>query len=148
MLERGITVSVATDGPASNNNLDLWEEIRLAPLLQRVATGDATAVPAATALSLPTAGGAAAIGRDDLGVLEAGRRADLVHVDTDDLAFTPVTADADVVAHLLWSAGREHVRDVWVGGRQVVADGVCTTVDVGRARAEVTQRARRLAAQA
>ncbi len=145
MLERGITVGVATDGPASNNNLDLWEEVRLTPLLQRVATGDATAVPAATALSLPTAGGAAAIGREDLGVLEAGRRADLVHVDTDHLAFTPVTADADVVAHLLWSAGREHVRDVWVGGRQVVADGVCTTVEVGRARAEVTRRARRLA---
>ena len=79
-------------------------------------------------------------------VLEAGRRADLVHVDTRDLVFEPVGDLADLLAHLVWSADGRHVRDVWVGGAQVVRDGASTRVDTDALRADVAARAARLAA--
>jgi 5-methylthioadenosine/S-adenosylhomocysteine deaminase len=145
MLAAGIRVGVATDGPASNNNLDLWEELRLAAQLARLSTGDPQVVPAAEAFWLAAAGAAAALGRADIGALEAGRWADFVHVDTDDAAFVPIESPADVLSHLVWSAGSRHVRDVWVGGRQVVFDGECRTVDEAAARADVQRRALRLA---
>lgn len=146
LLEHGVRVGLGTDGPASNNDLDLWEELRLAPLLQRARTGDASALPAGTAIGLATRGGAGALGRADLGVLAAGRWADLMRLDIDDAAFTPLLTDRDLLAHLLWSAGARHVRDVWVAGRRVVSDGVVRTIDEPRARAEVQRRAARLAA--
>ena len=75
-------------------------------------------------------------------------RADLVHVDTDDIAFTPVGDITDLVTHLVWSVGSRHVRDTWVAGRQVVRDGVSTTVDEAELRAQVQQRGMRLARDA
>jgi 5-methylthioadenosine/S-adenosylhomocysteine deaminase len=113
-----------------------------------VTTGRADAVPADTALRLATLGGAQALGRDDLGAIAAGRWADLVHVRIDDPAFVPIVDDRDLVSHLVWSASSRLVRDVWVAGERVVAGSVCTTVDVERARREVDERARRLAAAA
>ena len=71
-----------------------------------------------------------------------------MHVDTDDIAFTPVGDLGDLVTHLVWSVGSRHVRDTWVAGRQVVRDGVSTTVDEAQLRAEVQTRALRLAAEA
>jgi 5-methylthioadenosine/S-adenosylhomocysteine deaminase len=146
MLDRGIRVGLGTDGPASNDGLDLLADARLAAMLARLATGDATALSAAEAVWLATGASAAAIGRPDLGQLASGRRADLVHVDIRDLVFEPVGETADLLSHLVWSPSTRFVRDVWVGGRQVVADGACTTVDAGALRAEVAQRAARLAA--
>jgi 5-methylthioadenosine/S-adenosylhomocysteine deaminase len=146
MLARGLRVGLGTDGPSSNNDLDLWEELRLAPLLARLQTGLADAVPAATALRLATAGGAAAVGWDEIGVLEPGRFADVVHVRTDDPAFVPSLHARDIVSHLVWSASSRLVEDVWVGGARVVRGGRCITVDVHRAAAEVQARAERLAA--
>ena len=131
MLDRGIRVGMGTDGPASNDGLDLFADLRLAASLARLAGGSATALTAAEAFWLATGGAADAIGRPDLGQLEAGRRADLVHVDTRDLVFEPVGDLGDLLAHLVWSGAGRHVRDVWVGGRQVVADGV---VDARRRR--------------
>jgi 5-methylthioadenosine/S-adenosylhomocysteine deaminase len=145
MLDRGIRVGLGTDGPASNDALDLLADARLAAQLARLASGDATALSAAEALWLATGAAADALGRPDLGQLEAGRRADLVHVDTRDLAFVPIGDATDVLTHLVWSGGGRFVRDVWVGGRQVVADGACTTVDAGAFRADVAERAGRLA---
>src|SRR3954471_22420273 len=145
MLDLGIRVGLGTDGPASNDSLDLLADARLAASLARVTAGSATALTAGEAFWLATGGAADAMGRPDLGQLEAGRRADLVHVDTRDLAFEPVLSPPDVLAHLVWSCAGRHVRDVWVGGRQVVADGTCTTVDAGALRAEVVTRAGRLA---
>lgn len=145
LLNAGIRVGLATDGPASNNDLDMWEEMRLAPLLQRVRTLDAAAMTARQAITLATRGGAEALGRDDIGVLEAGRWADVVHVRMDDPAFVPVISDEEIISHLLWSASSRLVSDVWVAGRHVVADGHCRGVDADRARAEVQQRAERLA---
>jgi 5-methylthioadenosine/S-adenosylhomocysteine deaminase len=145
MLDLGIRVGMGTDGPASNDNLDLFEDLRLAAQLARLRERDATALTAAEAFWLATGGAAAAIGRDDLGQLTAGRRADLVHVDTRDIAFVPVGDIEDLLTHLVWSVGSRHVRDTWVGGRQVVAGGASTTVDEPELRADVQTRALRLA---
>src|SRR3954465_9179841 len=144
MLDLGIRVGMGTDGPASNDNLDLFEDLRLAAQLAPVRGRDAPALTAAEAFWLATGGAAAAIGRDDLGQLTVGRRADLVHVDTDDIAFVPVGDVTDLLTHLVWSVGSRHVRDTWVGGRQVVAGGVSATVDEAELRADVQIRAMRL----
>ena len=148
MLDLGIRVGMGTDGPASNDNLDLFEDLRLAAQLARLRERDALALTAPEAFWLATGAAADAIDRPDLGQLVVGRRADLVHVDTDDIAFTPVGDLTDLVTHLVWSVGSRHVRDTWVAGRRVVRDGVSTTVDEAELRGQVQERAMRLAAEA
>ena len=145
MIQLRLRVGLGTDGPASNNNLDLWEEMRLASLFARQQTGRPTAVPAAAALSLATRGGAEALGRRDIGVLEPGRFADMMLLRMDDSAFVPLVVPRDLCSHLVWAASSRLVSDVWVGGQQVVSDGTCLSVDGQLARHEVQRRARRLA---
>ena len=144
----GVPVGLGTDGPASNDDLDVLAQAKLAALLARLGANDAAAVTAADALLLATRGGAAALGRDDLGALEPGRWADLVHVDVDDPAFATGLAapDEQLLANLVWAAGARRVRDVWVAGEPVVADGEVTGVDRARAQADVAAVAARLAA--
>jgi 5-methylthioadenosine/S-adenosylhomocysteine deaminase len=143
-----IAVGLGTDGPASNDDLDLWEEIQLSAMLARLSTKDATAVGAADALLLATRGGATAIGRDDLGALESGRWADMVHIGTDGPAFAAGldAPDDQVLANLVWAAGSRHVRDVWVAGEQVVADGEPVRVDRAKIQSEAYESAARLRA--
>jgi 5-methylthioadenosine/S-adenosylhomocysteine deaminase len=145
MLRLAIRVGLGTDSTAANNDFDLWEELRLAPLLAKLQTRDAAAVPAPTALALATRGGAEALGRRDLGALEPGRRADMVLLRLDDVVFTPQVDGRDLVSHLVWSASSRLVESVWVEGEQVVARGESLRVDVERARREVQERAVRLA---
>ncbi len=145
LLDRGVRVGLGTDGPASNNDLDLWEEMRLAAMLARIRQRDAAALPAAGALDLVTRGAGVALGRPDLGVLAPGAKADMIALDLDGPAFVPLLADAQLIEHLVWSASSRMVTDVWVAGRQVVEDGRCLTVDVDRAIAQVQARAERLA---
>ena len=145
MLDLGVRVGMGTDGPASNDNLDLFEDLRLAAQLARLRERSATALTAPEAFWLATGAAAAAIGRPDLGQLAVGRRADLVHVDSDDIAFVPVGDTTDLLTHLVWSVGSRHVRDTWVAGRKVVAGGVSLTVDEAALRADVQTRAMRLA---
>jgi 5-methylthioadenosine/S-adenosylhomocysteine deaminase len=147
LLDRGIRVGMGTDGPASNDGLDLFADLRLAAQLVRLAGRSATALTAGEAFWLATGAAADAIGRPDLGQLEVGRRADLVHVDTRDLVFEPVGDPGDLLAHLVWSGAGRHVRDVWVGGRQVVGEGASLTVDTEALRGDVAGRAARLAAR-
>ena len=144
MLDRGIRVGLGTDGPASNDGLDLLADARLAAQLARLQAHDPTALTAAEALWLATGAAADAIGRPDLGRLTPGRQADLVHVDTRDLRFEPVGDIEDLLTHLVWSGVTPLVRDTWVAGRQVVRDGLCTTVDAEALRADVAGRAARL----
>lgn len=143
-LARGVRVGLGTDGPASNNDLDMWEEMRLAAMLARLRTNDAAALPAAGALDLATRGAGRAIDRPDLGVLAPGAKADMVAVSLDDPAFVPLLDDGMLLEHLVWSASSRLVTDVWVGGVPVVAGRRHLTVDVARARAEVGRRAARL----
>ena len=125
----GVRVGLGTDGPASGDDLDLWAEARLAGLLARVTSGDAAALTASELLLMATRDGAAAIGRDDLGALEPGRWADLVHLDLDAPAFVAPDDDAQLLSNLVWAGGSRAVRDVWVAGEQVLADGEPTRVD-------------------
>jgi 5-methylthioadenosine/S-adenosylhomocysteine deaminase len=143
LLDRGVRVGLGTDGPASNDDLHLWDELRLAPLLARAVAGDPDVLSSAAALRLGTRGGGEALGLP-VGALEAGRPADLIRLRTDDARFTPASSDAELLGHLVWAGAGYLVTDVWVGGTQVVEQGHCTTVDGDRARAEVGQRARRL----
>ncbi|WP_197319598.1 amidohydrolase family protein [Saccharomonospora sp. NB11] len=136
-----VAVGLGTDGPASNDDLDLWQEVQLAAMLARLSTSDATALSAADALLLATRGGAEALGRDDIGALEEGRWADLVHVNLDDPAFATGldVPDEQVLANLVWAAGSRTVTDVWVAGQQVVAGGEPTRVDRAAAQADVAE---------
>src|SRR3954463_5473832 len=145
MLDRGIRVGLGTDGPASNDGLDLLADARLAASLARLRAGDPTALTAAEAVWMATGAAADALGRPDLGRLTRGRQADLVHVDTRDLRFVPIGDKEDLLTHLVWSGITPLVRDTWVAGRQVVRDGVCTTVDAEALREDVAERAARLA---
>lgn len=147
MDDAGVKVGIGTDGPASHDRLDVFEELRSAVRYARLAAGDAgvAAGVVGTALRRATAGSADAIGRDDLGRLAPGAAADFIEVDVDALGFAPVLDPADLVGRIVWAGSPSAVRNVWVGGRQVVTAGTCTTVDITTATTEVTTRATRLA---
>jgi 5-methylthioadenosine/S-adenosylhomocysteine deaminase len=140
----GVRVGLGTDGPASGDDLDLWNQARLAGLFARVTSGDAAALTARELLLMATRDGAAAIGRDDLGALEPGRWADLVHVDLADPAFVDPADDAQLLSNLVWAGGARLVRDVWVAGEQVLADGEPTRVDRTAATRDLREIAARL----
>lgn len=129
LLRAGVTVSLGTDGPASNNNLDMFEEMRLAALIHKGVSGDPTAVPAAEAMRMGTLYGAQTIRAEKLGLLEVGMKADIVAVNVNQPHFVPHT---DFVSHMIYSASAKDVAHVWVDGRQVVKDGQCLTLDEER----------------
>ncbi|MBU3657578.1 MAG: TRZ/ATZ family hydrolase [Rhodocyclaceae bacterium] len=114
----GINIGLGTDGAAGNNRLDLLSEARLAGLLAKGASGDASALPAHTLIYMATLGGARALGLSErIGSLEPGKQADLCAIRFDGAATQPVF---DPASHILYAAGREHVSDVWVDGQSVV----------------------------
>lgn len=114
-LRQAVNVGIGTDGAASNNRLDMWQEMRTAALLAKVADDNAASVSAYTALAMATIHGAQALGlQDQIGSIEAGKQADLVAVRLDELNSLPCF---DPVSHLVYVAGREHVSHVWVGGQ-------------------------------
>lgn len=124
----GVNTVLGTDGAASNNRQDMFAEIRAAALLAKGVSGDPLVVGARTALEMATVRAAKAMGREaDLGTLEAGKLADVVAVSLDALECRPVY-HAD--AQLVYVAGREHVSDVWVGGRQLLKQRELTRIDV------------------
>jgi 5-methylthioadenosine/S-adenosylhomocysteine deaminase len=145
LRQAGVSVAIATDGPASHDRLDLFEEMRTAIRLARLRGRDASALGVRDALRMVTREAADAIGRNDLGAIEVGRPADLVHLDLDPIALSPIVEVEDLLTHLVWSGSPALVRDVWIEGRPVVRDGRVITVDVEAVAAEVTVRARRLA---
>jgi 5-methylthioadenosine/S-adenosylhomocysteine deaminase len=140
----GVRVGLGTDGPASGDDLDLWHQARLAALFARIREDDAAALTAADVLLMATRDGAEAIGRSDIGVLEPGRWADLVHVDLEDQVFVDPSDDAQLLSNLVWAGGARLVRDVWVAGRQVVEDGEPLLVDAARTRSDLRTLATRL----
>ncbi|WP_158879558.1 amidohydrolase family protein [Amycolatopsis anabasis] len=141
-----VPIGLGTDGPASNDDLDLWEEVQLTAMLARLSTQDSTVLGARDALLLGTRGGAEALGRNDIGALETGRWADLVHVDVDDPAFATGldVPDEQLLANLVWGAGSRRVRDVWVAGEQVVGEGESLRVDRDKVQHGVAEAAARI----
>ncbi|WP_135551435.1 amidohydrolase [Paenibacillus cymbidii] len=137
LLAAGILVSLGTDSSASNNNLDMFEEMRLAALLHKGVSGDPTAVPAAKALQMGTRDAAASIWLNGVGTLAPGMKADVIGIDIDRPHFFP---RSDMVSHIVYSASGADVRDVWVDGRRLVQDGACLTMDEERIKFEFERR--------
>jgi 5-methylthioadenosine/S-adenosylhomocysteine deaminase len=128
MQSAGVTVSLGTDGCASNNNLDLFGEMGAAAKLHKVATVDPTALDAASVLKMATIDGARAVGMADrIGSLEIGKRADMIVVDTRFPHLTPMYHPA---SHIVYTAGGADVRHVLVAGRPVVKDRRLLTIDI------------------
>ena len=127
LLMAGVNVALGTDGAASNNDLDMLGELRIAALLAKAVSGNATAVPAHTALRMATLNGARAMGLDtEIGSLRPGKAADITAID---LAALPSQPVYDPVSQIVYTAGREQVTDVWVAGRRLLADRMLTTLD-------------------
>ncbi|KWX88762.1 N-ethylammeline chlorohydrolase [Paenibacillus riograndensis] len=126
LLRAGVTVSLGTDGAASNNNLDMFEEMRLAALIHKGVSSDPTAVPAPEALLMATEYGAQSIFLEGVGRLAPGMKADFIALDIDQPHFLPHT---DLLSHAVYSASAKDVAHVWVDGKQVVKHGQCLTLD-------------------
>jgi 5-methylthioadenosine/S-adenosylhomocysteine deaminase len=141
MLRGGVHVGLGTDGAATNNNHDMWGEMRMAAVLQKVTARDPKLLPAHQALSLATRIGAQAVHLDDLGVLCEGFRADLVMLDIADTLAVPVFTPETFISHAVYSFGAQLVDSVWVDGRQVVKQGEILSVDEERARRAVQKAA-------
>ena len=121
LLAAGVNIGLGTDGAASNNRLDLFQEMRLAALLAKGASGNPQAMPAAAALEAATLGGARALGLDrTLGSIEPGKAADLCAVEFTSPGLLPCY---DPISHLVYVAGRENVSNVWIGGKLRVTYG-------------------------
>ncbi len=128
MLAAGINVGIGTDGAASNNRLDLFCEMRLAALLGKVESANAESVPAVAALRMATFNAAQALGLEkSIGSIEPGKAADLCAINLDSVELAPCY---DPVSHLVYSAGRENVTDVWIAGRHLVKSGRLLHLDV------------------
>ena len=133
----GVNLALGTDGAASNNDLDLFGELRTAALLGKGVAGDAAALPAARVLRMATLNGARALGlAADIGSLEPGKAADIVAVDFGQLESAPVYHP---ISQLVYATGRHQVSDVWIAGRQLLANRQLTTLDSD----ELLQRAQR-----
>ena len=121
MLSSGINVGLGTDGAASNNRLDVFCEMRLAALLAKASSQNAETLPAHTALRMATLNAAQALGLErKIGSIEPGKSADLCAVNLDSIELSPCY---DPASHLIYAAGREHVSNVWVAGKQLVDSG-------------------------
>jgi 5-methylthioadenosine/S-adenosylhomocysteine deaminase len=121
LSEQGVNIGLGTDGAASNNRLDILQEMRLAALLAKGLSGQADTIDAHQALHMATLGGAQALGLDkEIGSITNGKFADLCAIDVNDVGLVPCY---DPVSLLVYSSGREHITDVWVAGKVRVADG-------------------------
>ncbi len=141
MRRQGVAVGLGTDGAASNNDLDLWEEMDTAAKLHKVATRNPTVLSAREAFAMGTIEGARALHLEQqIGSLEAGKLADIAIVGFDALHQTPAY---DVYSHLVYATKASDVRSVVINGRIVMRDRRLLTLDEARIKAD----ARRFAAR-
>ena len=123
----GVNVAIGTDGAASNNDLDMFGELRTAALLAKAVAGDATALDAAAALRAATLGSARAMGLEaQVGSIEPGKQADLACIDLDPLETQPLF---HVLSQLAYATGRHQVTDVWIAGKRKLRDRVLVDMD-------------------
>ncbi len=139
LLEAGLTVGFGTDGPASNNNLDLLQTVKIGALLQKQHYHDPTVLPASTVLRMATIDGARALGLEkSIGSLEVGKKADIILVNLEEPHLTPLH---DPYANIVYSAGGSDVDTVIVGGEVIMEDREVKTLDEG----EILERAQKAA---
>jgi 5-methylthioadenosine/S-adenosylhomocysteine deaminase len=127
LLKDKVNVALGTDGAASNNSLDMLEEMHIAALLAKGVSGEATAVPARTALRMATLNGAKALGIETrTGSLTAGKAADIAAIDLSAISSQPVY---DPVSQIVYATTRNQVSDVWVNGKHLLANYHLTSLD-------------------
>ncbi len=127
LVEAGVNVALGTDGAASNNDLDLWSEMRTAALLAKGVSLNPAAVPAQTALQMATRNGAKALGIEDLcGSLEAGKAADLIAVKMTGIEMEPAFHP---ISQLVYATGRQQVTHSWVDGVCLMQDRLLLTLN-------------------
>lgn len=141
LLGRGVTVALGTDGAGSNNNLDMWQEMGLAALLHKGAQQNPMVVPVPAALHMATRAGALAIDAPETGELTAGKKADLILIDTRDVHYRP---RRELAQHLVYSGCAADVKLTMVDGCILYENGEYLTLDVTRAINEVEKIAKRL----
>jgi len=128
----GINVGIGTDGPASNNTLDILDELRTATLLAKAVTGDASVLTASDALRMATLDAAKAIGiADQVGSIETGKLADLTCIDLNRCNSQPVY---DPISQVVYTARADQVSDVWVAGRHQLENGSLKHIDTDSLR--------------
>lgn len=127
LLYEGVNVALGTDGAASNNDLDMFSEMRIAALIAKGHSSDASALNAHEALEMATINGAKALGLDSvIGSIEIGKAADITAVRIDSVEATPLY---DPASQLVYACGREAVDHVWVAGKQLLNHRKLTTLD-------------------
>lgn len=134
LIRRGVSLAIGTDSAASNNTLDMLDEMRVAGLIAKGVACDPSALSASTLLRCGTRGGALSQGREDCGDVAVGYRADVVMLDTTDLGFCPSHAP---LSNLLYGAGSRAVCMTVVDGRVLYRNGSYTTLDIERVRYQV-----------
>ena len=135
MLKAGVLIGLGTDGAASNNDLDMWEEMRLAALLQKVTKMDPEALPANTILRMATTNGAQIIGLGDkIGRLEVGMKADIIQVEFSDVHHQP---SYDIASHLVYVTDEQDVITVIIDGKLIMHEDQFYTIDTNRVSNEV-----------
>jgi 5-methylthioadenosine/S-adenosylhomocysteine deaminase len=149
MLEEGIHLGLGTDGPASNNDLDMFEEMRLASFAAKAISGDPTTVPARDTLAMATRLGAKALHIDHLaGSLEPGKRADLALVDLATIHTAPHFEydPLEIYSRLVYAAKSSDVTDVMVNGNWLMREGELQTVETEPLIEEAAGYAKRISA--
>ena len=127
LLAAGVPAGLGTDGAASNNNLDLFEEMDAAAKIHKLISGDPTIMPAKRVFEMATLGGASALGLSDrIGSIEPNKLADIVLVDLDVPELTPLY---DVYSHLVYAIKAAHVDTVIINGNMILRDRQILTVD-------------------
>lgn len=126
LLDAGVNVSLGTDGAASNNNLDMFAEMKTAALIGKIAADNASAVSAQTALEMATINGAKTLGLDSrIGSLQPGKQADIIAVDFSVLQSLPIH---NVISHLVYSTSGQQVTHAWVSGKNLLKDKQLTKI--------------------
>ncbi len=142
LLDRGIKVGIGTDGVASNNNFDMFEELRTAALLQKGLYKDASKLSTPQVLALATRSGAEAMGMPQTGSLEVNKHADFITIDPSNKPHLQPVREA--LSHLVYAVSGRDVCDVYIRGKQVVRNSHCLTIDAEKVISEANRLQRKL----